>query len=120
MWQIWIIWRTRVYWFRSLGYNLNFKKFGLTILKLWTEKNIRNTSTSCGFQPYFCTYAHIRPKNKLYLDKKDFVRYLHVREERVRNLAIFKRNINFYHIDKKRIKSQNLILQSVYLGNLEI
>jgi hypothetical protein len=35
----------------------------------------------------------------MYLDKKDFVRNLHVREERVRNLAIFERNINFHHND---------------------
>ncbi len=59
-------------------------------------------------------------KNNLYLDKKDFVRYLHVREERVRNLAIFKRNINFYHSDKKETIKSKFYEQNVYLSHLEI
>ncbi len=83
-------------------------------------KKYSNTCISSVFQPNFCTYAHIRPKNNMYLDEKDFVCNLHVREERVRNLAIFKRYINFYYSDKKRRKSRNLKEQNVYLGHLEI
>ncbi len=83
-------------------------------------KKYSNTCISSVFQPNFCTYAHIRPKNNMYLDKKDFVRYLHVREQRVRNLAIFKINIDCYHSDKKATKKSKFNEQNVYLGHLEI